>query len=220
MNSFSRRVREVLKSYGLVAWRVMGSPRIPWIERTLQSLTGISVTVELPASRNARIAGVAVAGVMMATMLTWAGVAVARGGNDAPAAAAEPTATPVVTYLTEVDALGAALAAARDNGLDGNFAHVARRVTLFEYAQAVGEAYRAQQGFLEAPPETEVWAIAFAGTVEAELSTGDSVEFNNITVVVDALTRQVYRVEAFYGDYESPARAPVWLRPPPTEGPQ
>jgi hypothetical protein len=121
--------------------------------------------------------------------------------------------------MTEVQALEAALVAARENGLSGTSPHVARRITLFEYAQAVGEAYRAQQGFLEAPSDTEVWAVAFAGTVQAELSTGDTVEFNNITVVVDALSGQIYRVEAFYGDYESPARAPVWLRPPPTAVP-
>jgi len=56
--------------------------------------------------------------------------------------------------------------------------------------------------------------VAFAGDVELELSNGESVVYDNLTVILDALTAQVCRVEAFYGDYESEVRAPVWLRPP------
>jgi hypothetical protein len=40
------------------------------------------------------------------------------------------------------------------------------------------------------------------------------VKYDNLTVVLDAITGEIYRVEAFYGEYESEARAPVWLRPP------
>jgi len=67
---------------------------------------------------------------------------------------------------------------------------------------------------LETPSETEIWAIAFAGDVQLELDNGERVEYDNLTVVLDALTGKIYRAEAFYGEYESEARAPAWLRPP------
>lgn len=219
MNRFKTTISAVLKQYASVVWRVMGSPRMPWLERAVASMLGVSVTVELPASRNARIAGIAVGGVITLSLVTWAGVAFTGGGDNQPEEQVEATATPTLAYLTELEALEEALVAARENGLTGEFAHIARRITLFEYAQATGEAYRAEQGLLQAPADTEVWAVSFAGDVRAELSTGDVVQYDNITIVVDALTGQVYRVEAFYGDFESPARAPVWLRPPATPTP-
>ena len=80
--------------------------------------------------------------------------------------------------------------------------------------QAIGELERAERGLLETPTDTEIWAVAFAGDVELELEGGESVKYDNLTVVLDALTGKVFRVEAFYGEYESQARAPVWLRPP------
>ncbi|MCH7982803.1 MAG: hypothetical protein IIC28_02415, partial [Chloroflexi bacterium] len=50
--------------------------------------------------------------------------------------------------------------------------------------------------------------------VELKLVDGEIVKYDNLTVILDALTGHVYRVEAFYGEYESEARAPVWLSPP------
>jgi len=79
--------------------------------------------------------------------------------------------------------------------------------------QAIGELERAERGLLETPTDTEIWAVAFAGDVELELDNGEVVKYDNLTVVLDALTGKIFRVEAFYGEYESEARAPVWLRP-------
>ena len=123
--------------------------------------------------------------------------------------------------MTEVRSLSLALAAARDNGLvSQNFEHIGRRLLFGDYATAIGEADRAERGLLETPSETEVWIFAFAGDVQLELSNGERVDYDNLTVVLDALTGQIYRVEAFFGEYESEARAPVWLRPPtPTPAP-
>ena len=50
--------------------------------------------------------------------------------------------------------------------------------------------------------------------MELNLVGGEVVKYNNLTVVLDALTGEVYRIEAFYGEYESEARAPSWLSPP------
>jgi hypothetical protein len=118
-----------------------------------------------------------------------------------------------VRYLTEVDAVKLAVAAALEKGLNSEgFAHIARRVTLGEYADAIGEGFRARQGQYEAPANTEVWVVAFSGEVSLEIEGTGPLVYDNLTLVLDALNGQVYRVEAFYGDFESPARAPVWLR--------
>jgi hypothetical protein len=59
--------------------------------------------------------------------------------------------------MNEVRSLAIALAAARDSGLvSQNFEHVARRIPFGEYAQAIGEADRAERGLLETPADTEV----------------------------------------------------------------
>ena len=83
-----------------------------------------------------------------------------------------------------------------------------------DYAAAIGQAFQAEEGHLEAPPDTEVWVFAFKGDVVLDIPGQPSLTFDNLTVVLDALTGDVLRAEAFYGDYESPLRAPVWLQPP------
>jgi len=158
----------------------------------------------------------------LGTFITVVAIAIfisIQNGNDGESAAATgfPIPTPFAgpEFMTEVQALSLATAAARDAGLvSQNFKHVARRIQFVEYAQAIGEADRAERGLLETPSETEIWAIAFAGDVQLELDNGERVEYDNLTVVIDALTGKIYRAEAFYGEYESEARAPAWLRPP------
>jgi hypothetical protein len=57
----------------------------------------------------------------------------------------------------------------------------------------------------------------FAGEVELILFNGELVKYENLAVVLGAITGEIYRLEAFYGEYESEAPAPAWLRPsPPT----
>ena len=150
-------------------------------------------------------------------------IVVATGGEEtAPAAKAEPTPTPEPAYMTEIEVLPLAVAALRENGFEGeSFSHIARRVPFRDYATAIGQAFQAEEGHLEAPPELEVWVFGFRGDVRLDLPDEPSVYFDNLTVVLDALTGHVLRAEAFYGDFESPLRAPVWLRlPTPTPQPE
>jgi hypothetical protein len=157
--------------------------------------------------------------------LVWGLFALIGGDGDDELDSSVGLATPTPftgpLYMTEVRSLSLALAAARDNGLvSQNFEHIGRRLLFGDYATAIGEADRAERGLLETPSETEVWIFAFAGDVQLELSNGERVDYDNLTVVLDALTGQIYRVEAFFGEYESEARASVWLRPPtPTPAP-
>ena len=117
--------------------------------------------------------------------------------------------------MTEIEALPLAVTALRENGFEGgSFSHIARRVPFMDYATAIGQAFQAEQGHLEAPPELEVWVFGFRGNVRLDLPDEPSVFFDNLTVVLDALSGDVVRAEAFYGDFESPLRAPVWLRLP------
>ncbi len=204
-------------------WRVFGSPRISgdkkvysWIKQGWKRKERAIYLASVVTS-NTRNRLITASGVVAALLLVW--LAMSLGNDDISEFAVNdfPTPTPFAgpQYMTEVQALNLAIMAARDNGLiSQNFSHIARRIQFGEYAQAIGELDRANRGLLETPADTEVWAFAFAGDVQLELATGDRVNYDNLSVVIDALTGNVYRVEAFYGDYESEARAPAWLRPP------
>lgn len=211
-------------------WRIFGSPRIAgdekavasaksaWTKRGQLTLRRTSLTAR---TRNAIIG---TGGIVAVVVFIWLIMSL-FGGGDEETTVVEGFPTPIPftgpEFMTEVQALSLALAGARDAGLvSQNFDHIARRIQFGEYAQAIGELDRAQRGLLETPSDTEIWAFAFAGDVELEIDTGERVEYDNLTVVLDAITGKIYRAEAFYGEYESEARAPVWLRPPtPTPAP-
>ena len=167
-----------------------------------------------------RYAVLPASGLVSLVVLIWIISSAFSSGNedgDLSESAAIATPTPFTghEFLTEVALLEIALTAARDSGLiNTDVSHISRRLQFGEYAQAIGEFDRAERGLLETPSETEIWAVAFAGDVELELDSGEVIKYDNLTVVLDALTGKVFRVEAFYGEYESEARAPVWLKPP------
>ncbi len=222
-------------------WRSFGSPRIAGDEKVFRRVRSAWVNrdIEIPGAGASGVAGeagtglgtrtrnaiVASSGALVAALVLWlvfVGFGASdkddddiNGGSGAPNAVAPPTAFAGPVYLTEVAALDSAVAAARENGLvSSDFAHISRRIQFGEFAEAIGETFRAEKGLLATASDTEVWAFAFSGDVELKLDSGEVVKYDNVTVVLDALTGQVYRIEAFYGEYESEARAPVWLRPP------
>jgi len=215
-------LRSILQRLAAV-WRVFGSPRIVGDEKAASAvksaLSDVSRAGEVGSSWSTRTRGAAIAssGVLIAVLVIWALLA-SRGGGDeseGTSALAPPTPFSGPRFITEIRSLGIALAAARESGLmSEEVSHVSRRIQFGEYAQAIGEQDRAERGLLETSSDTEIWAVAFSGDVEIQLGSGDHVEYDNLTVVLDALTGTVYRVEAFFGDYESEARAPAWLRPP------
>jgi hypothetical protein len=204
-------------------WRILGSPRVAGDEKVTAWLESAWNNKEQPVEQVAALSPRARI-VLFTSLGTIVAVAVivllmiTQDGNDGDTAVdGFPTPTPFAgpEFMTEVQALSLATVAARDAGLiSQDFKHIARRLQFVEYAQAIGEANRADKGLLETPSETEIWAIAFSGDVELQLDNGEKVEYDNLTVIVDDLTGKIYRVEAFYGEYESEARAPAWLRPP------
>ena len=217
-------------------WRILGSPRITGDEKAARAVReawanrgaetsgpgmGGAGTATGLLTRNVLVSSIT-AGVIVIALVLWAVFAV-FGSNDSDSDGASGSSTGVASptpfagpvYLTEVTALGNAVAAARENGLvSDEFSHISRRIQFGEFAQAIGETYRADKGLLATPSDTEVWVFAFAGGVELDIGDGELVSYDNLTVVLDALTGRVYRIEAFYGDYESEARAPAWLAPP------
>lgn len=216
-------------------WRVLGSPRVAgsekavsgvktaWSNRERATKGASRRTTSLTARTRNLITGVG--GLVAAVLLVWIVMSTFSGSAEdvtATGRAATPTPFAGPEFMTEVQGLSIALTAARDAGLvSQNFNHLARRIQFGEYAQAIGEADRAKRGLLETPSETEIWAFTFAGDVVLEIGGAERIDYDNLTVVLDALTGKVYRVEAFYGEYESEARAPVWLRPPtPTPEPR
>jgi len=207
-------------------WRVFGSPRISGDEKAVSGVKaawaerGRASEVSSSLNQRTRYVIFAASGLVAFVILIWVMFSIFGGGDgDADSEGSTEIVTPTAfagpEFLTEVESLGIALTAARDSGLiSTDFSHISRRLQFGEYAQAIGELDRAERGLLETPTDTEIWAVAFAGDVELELEGGESVKYDNLTVVLDALTGKVFRVEAFYGEYESQARAPVWLRPP------
>jgi hypothetical protein len=205
-------------------WRIFGSLRISGDKKAVTSVKttwsnrAVATGVGSSLSPRIRLSVLGTSGVIVLAIVVWLALAVLGGdGGESDSTAAFPTPTPFAgpDFMNEIQSLSFALAAARDNGLiSQNFNHIARPVTFGEYAEAIGEAERAERGLLAVEADIEVWVIAFAGDVQLELASGEKVAYDNLTVVVDALTDKIYRVEAFYGEFESEARAPVWLRAP------
>ena len=206
-------------------WRVVGSPRISGDEKAVSGAKaawaerGRASEVGAKLNQRTRYAILGTSGFVALVVVIWIIFSIFAGGEDGDSneSASIATATTFAgpEFLTEIESLQVALTAARDSGLiSTDFSHISRRLQFGEYAQAIGELDRAERGLLETPIETEIWAVAFAGDVELELDSGEVVKYDNLTVVLDALTGKVFRVEAFYGEYESEARAPAWLRPP------
>ena len=216
---------EILKFLTAV-WRVFGSPRISGDEKAVSGAKaawgerGRVGEVGANLNQRTRYAVLGASGLVALVVLIWIVLSVLSGGKEdgdpsESAAIATPTPFTGPEFLTEVESLEVALIAPRDSGLTStDVSHISRRLTFGEYAQAIGEFDRAERGLLETPSVTEIWAVAFAGDVELELDSGELIKYDNLTVVLDALTGKVFRVEAFYGEYESEARAPAWLRPP------
>ena len=210
----------------IAVWRVFGSPRVSGDEKAVLGAKaawagrGRAGDVGANLSRRTRYAIYAASGLVAVVILIWIIFSVFVGEDvdadlDVSTAIATPTPFAGPVFLTEVESLDVALTAARDSGLvSTDFSHISRRIQFGEYAQAIGEFDRAERGLLETPLDTEIWAVGFAGDVELKLDSGEVVKYDNLTVVLDALTGKVYRVEAFYGDYESEARAPAWLNAP------
>jgi hypothetical protein len=204
-------------------WRIFGSPRIASDEKIVTAVHSFwgnrNRVPKLRRVSNTKVqkAIFASSGVLVSALVIWlvfVGFGLGDDATDAPAENSTPESDGPA-YLTEVAALGNAVIAARDNGLvSEEINHISRRILFGGFADAIGESYRADKGLLSASPDTEVWAVAFAGEVELILVGGELVKYDNLTVVLDAITGEIYRVEAFYGEYESEARAPVWLRPP------
>ena len=197
-----------------VAWRMCGSPRLWGDAWAWARLTGAYGGWRSVAGRWAAPAALGLAGLVTIGLI--ATIVVATGGGEAePVATEEPTPTPGPRYMTEIEALPCAVEALRENGFEGeSFTHIARRVPFGDYATAIGQRFQAEQGNMEVPVDREVWVFAFKGNVRLELPDQPSVFYDNLTIVLDALTGGVLRAEAFYGDFESPLRAPVWLRIP------
>ena len=195
-------------------WRMCGSPRIWGDAWVWAGLTGAYTWWRRFAGRWAAMIGLGGAVVIVVTVVL-AVVATREPADRSAEFGMEPTPTPTPgpDYLTEIEALPLAVTSLMDNGFVGDaFSHIARRVQFRDYAAAIGQAYQAEEGHLEAPPGREVWVFAFKGDVMLDIPGQPSVAYDNLTVVLDALTGDVLRAEAFYGDFESPLRAPVWLR--------
>ena len=189
-----------------------GSPRIWGDARAWSRLTAAYGGWRRIAGRWAAPTAIGLGGVAAVALI--AVIALATGGEGADLAATPtPTPTPRPPYLTEIEALPRAVQALRENGFVGeSFFHIARRVPFLQYATAIGQAFHAEEGHLEVPTDREVWVFGFTGDVRLDLPDGQPVVYyDNLTVVLDALTGDVLRAEAFYGDFESPLRAPVWL---------
>ena len=215
-----------IRKFLSAVWRVFGSPRVSGDEKAVASAKaawagrGRASEISSRLDKRTRYAVFGASGLLVLVVLIWIVFSVFAGGDDengSTESASIETPTPFAgpEFLTEVESLELALTAARDSGLvSTDISHISRRLLFGEYEQAIGEADRAERGLLETSPDTEIWAVAFAGDVELELGSGELVKYDNLTVVLDALTGNIFRVEAFYGEYESEARAPAWLRPP------
>ncbi len=94
-------------------------------------------------------------------------------------------------------------------GLDGvQEKWIARRITFKEYALLGGERTLEFFGTPDVAPGAVVWVVSMKGEIQTQFLDQDPLTFDNITVVLDAVSGSTLQIETFYEDYETGLRIP------------
>ncbi len=90
---------------------------------------------------------------------------------------------------------------------------IARQISFGEYSELAGERTKAFFGTPDYSPSAVVWVVSMRGDVTAPLLEGEVLNFDNLTVVLDAVSGDRLHVETSYEDFESAVRIPISYDP-------
>lgn len=90
---------------------------------------------------------------------------------------------------------------------------IARQISFGEYAELAGERTKAFLGTPNYSPSAVVWVVSMRGDVTAPLLEDDILNFDNLTVVFDAVSGERLQVETFFEDFESNIKIPIFYDP-------
>ena len=111
--------------------------------------------------------------------------------------------------LTEDEALAIAFEEAQDLGLtEAPTVWLARQISFGEDSTLAGDRARAFAGTREVSPSAITWVISMNGNWSTPLLGDDVVDFDNVVVVLDAISGEPFQVASYFEDFESDVRLP------------
>ena len=90
---------------------------------------------------------------------------------------------------------------------------IARQISFGQYAELAGERTKAFFGTPDYSPSAVVWVVSLRGDVTAPLLEGEVLNFDNLTIVLDAISGERLHVETFFADFESDVKIPISYDP-------
>ena len=155
--------------------------------------------------RRLQVIGIAIALVVGAMVL-------ARAGNVDRRDAADFDQAEIV--ITEDQAIALAFQEARDLGLaEAPTVWMARQISFGEYSTLAGDRARAFAGTPDVSPTAITWVISMSGEWSTPLLGDTVVEFDNVVVVLDAISGEPFQVATYFEDFESDVRLPAFFDP-------
>ncbi len=116
--------------------------------------------------------------------------------------------------IAEIEARDKAFEEAKTYGIDGPpDIWIARQISFGEYAELAGERTKAFFGTPDYSPSAVVWVVSMRGDVTAPLLEDEILNFDNLTVVFDAVSGEQLHIETFFEDFESNIKIPIFYDP-------
>ncbi|MCH8102879.1 MAG: hypothetical protein IIB28_06980, partial [Chloroflexi bacterium] len=117
---------------------------------------------------------------------------------------------------------GISLAEARDRAFEEAEAYgiegtpdvwIARQINFGQYAELAGESTKSIFGTPDYSPSAVVWVVSMRGNVTGPLLGAEVINFDNLTIVLDAVSGERLHIETFFEDFESNLKIPISYDP-------
>ena len=155
--------------------------------------------------RRLQIIGIAIALSIGASILVRAGTVERRDAADFEQAD---------VVITKAQAIERAFQEAKDLGLaDAPTVWIARQISFGDYSILAGDRARAFAGTPDVSPTAIAWVISMNGVWSTVLLGDTEVQFDNIVVVLDAITGEPFQIATYFQDFESDVRLPTFFDP-------
>jgi hypothetical protein len=118
------------------------------------------------------------------------------------------------TTLTEQEAVDISLQRTRELGFEeAPSVWLARRISFGEYSTLAGDRSTAFAGTPDVAPSAVTWVVSMRGNWGAPLIDDTTLEFDNLTVVIDAVSGATLQAATFFEEFESDVRIPIFYSP-------
>lgn len=90
---------------------------------------------------------------------------------------------------------------------------IARQISFGQYADLAGERTKSFFGTPDYAPSAIVWVVSMRGEVTTPLLGDEVLNFDNLTIVFDAISGERLHVETFFESFESDVKIPIFYDP-------